>query len=208
MLVPARVAIALRCPLCGKTEVRLVSLFAFSGTSSIRLACSCGRHQVAVSRHRGRMVVQVPCYLCDGIHHFEFTPLRFWTGDPEPVICPETGLNLGMMGRPEEVQTWGGLDDEELDPTALADYFINPEVMYEVLAAVHELDEQGRLRCRCGNTDIEYELQPDRLDLVCPRCQSRRSLTATDSADASRARRTRRLEIGAGGQPGKGGRRQ
>lgn len=204
MLVPARVAIALRCPFCGKTDIHELSLFAFSGSGHIRFDCGCGHHQGSIARRKGRMVVQVPCYLCDGLHQLEYSPQEFWAGDLEPITCPETGLHLGILGPPEAVGQFTGPAEEELDPTALADYFVNPEVMYEVLAAVHELDEQGRLLCRCGNTDIEYELQPDRLDLVCSRCGSRRSMTATADEDADKARRTRRLELGASGQPGRG----
>lgn len=196
MLVPARVAIALRCPLCGKSDVHLLSLFLFSGANSVRLECSCGHHQTTVSRRAGKVRLEIPCYLCDGLHQLEYASPRFWQGLSQNISCPETGLLLAAFGPPDEVEALSGIEDDEVDPGALEDYFVNPEVMYEVLAAVHELDEAGRLRCRCGNTDIEYELQPERLDLICPRCHSRRSLGAAHSEDANRARRQKRLELG------------
>lgn len=204
MLISARAAVALRCPQCGRTAVRELSLFDFSGAATVRVDCACGYRQATISRWRGRVLAQIPCYLCEGMHQLRFTPAQFWAGELEPVTCQESGLHLGVLGPPEAVAQFTGPDSADLDEDALADYFINPEVMYEVLAAVHELDEQGRLRCQCGNTDIEYELQPDRLDLVCTQCGSSRSMTATSDEDATRARRTRRLEIEAAGQSGRG----
>lgn len=207
MLVPARVGLALRCPRCGKTAVHELSLFELSGNPSVRLDCSCGQHQATLSRRRGRLVLQVPCFLCDGLHHLPFRPGRFWQGVPQAVVCQETGLHLGMVGSSELAREFADPAPAQslVDPGALSDYFVNPEVMYEVLAAVHELDEAGRLRCRCGNADIDYELQPDRLNLVCPRCGSRRSLGAATEADVSRARRARRLEVGGpSSRPGEG----
>lgn len=198
MLVPARVGIALRCPQCGKTDTHVVLLFAFSGARQISLACHCGQKLGTLVRRQGRMILQVPCYLCDGVHRQEHTSARFWSGRMQPLICGESGLHLGMLGSPEAVRSFNSPapDEDALDPAAFSDFFVNPEVMYEVLAAVHELDVAGRLRCRCGNTDIEYELQPDKLELVCPECGSRRSLAATEDADASRARKVRRMHLG------------
>lgn len=198
MLVPARVGLALHCARCGTTGTHEVALFAFSGTRSLRLNCPCGHPQGALIRRPGRMVLQLPCYLCKGVHRLDFAGARFWSAPLQPLLCQETGLHLGVLGAPEAVRSFESpaAAGELPDPALLADFFVNAEVMYEVLAAVHELDEAGRLRCRCGNTDIDYELQPDRLELVCPECGSRHSLAATRDADAIRARRVRRMEIG------------
>lgn len=198
MLVPAKVGIALRCPRCSKMVAHEVPLFAFSGVNLVPLTCACGQEQGALQRRRGRVALLVSCGLCDGTHRLDWSAARFWSGAVHPLICHETGLHLGVLGSPAAVRpfkspTPAGADPDLAEP---GDFFVNPAVMCEVLAAVHELDAAGRLRCRCGNTDIEYELQPDRLDLVCPVCGSRRSLGATRAADAVRARRARRMEIG------------
>lgn len=197
MLVPARVGIALRCPRCGKTAVHEVSLFAFSGVRSLRLTCSCGQHQATILRRQERVALHVPCFLCDGLHQFLYRPGRFWTGAVEPVLCQENGLHIGVIGSPELARDFAAPlpVPDGAGPGALSDYFVNPEAMYEVLAAVYELDEAGRLHCRCGNAEIEYELQPDRLDLVCPRCGARRSLGAVTESDVTRARTARHLEV-------------
>lgn len=198
MLIPSRVGIALRCPQCGKMDTHEVLLFAFSGSRSVPLACGCGQRLGTLSRRHGRMVLQVACYLCGGLHQHQTATTRFWSGPTQTLLCSETDLHLGAVGTPAAVRSFNSpaLDADSLDAAAFADFFVNPEVMYEVLAAVHDLDLAGRLRCCCGNTEIEYELQPDKLELVCPDCGSRRSLAATEDADAMRARRARRMQIG------------
>lgn len=196
MLVPAQVGIAVRCPHCGQLEIQSLSMFALSGVSGRSMTCRCGQSHAQVSRQRGRVVFRLPCFLCGGTHHFSFPAGVFWSGQLLPLICPSSDLHAGVIGEAQAVRTFLGPQADGEDGAGEEDFFVNPEVMYEVLAAVHELDESGRLRCRCGNHDIEYELKPDRLELVCGECGTRQALTAVSEADAARARRTVQLEIG------------
>ncbi|MFO7171906.1 MAG: hypothetical protein DIU70_002925 [Bacillota bacterium] len=206
MLITGQVGIGFRCPFCGEVQIHPLTLFALSGRSRLVLECPCGEYQAEVERQRGRVVLRLPCFPCGEVHTYVHPPALFWSGELLPLVCPHTDLQAGAVGDPGLVEGFIEPLDLDCDHGAEPDYFVNPEVMYEVLAAVHELDEAGRLRCRCGSREIGYELQPDRLELVCSRCGARQPLTAVTEADADRARRTRRLEIGgARGGPGRAG---
>jgi len=188
MLVPARVAFAMRCPQCGKWETSLVSLFDFSGGATVRLTCSCGGHKLTVGmRKRSQFWVQVPCYLCDGVHFSYYSVKEFWHPAAKRVLCSDTELQLGAFGGEEEILALSpGIDgdaDKLLEDAIMEDYFENPEVMYQALTHVHDLAERGDLVCQCGNQKVEVDIFSDRLELICPECGGRRALYATSGAD-------------------------
>lgn len=200
MLVPGHVMFAVRCPQCGKMENTSVSLFDFSGASSVRLSCSCGTHKLTVGIRPGQVWLQVPCYLCDGQHFAYYNRKRFWSGELLHIVCSETDLQLGVCGSAEEVAGFSKQGQSELEHLleegAFEDYFDNPEVMYQSLGHVNELAEKGNLTCTCGNTKVEVDIFPDRLELYCPTCAHRRSVLAATEEDLAVLRRLRRIEVG------------
>lgn len=200
MLVPARVTFAIRCPQCGKMENAPVSLFDFAGVSSVRLNCSCGAHKLTVALRKGQVRVQIPCYLCEGLHFLYYTPRRFWSGEVQQVTCSETDLQLGVFGEEDGVAGSSKSGQSELEHLlqegAFEDYFDNPDVMYQSLRHVHDLAEKGNLTCTCGNLKIEVDIFPDRLELACPECGLQRAVFAATEEDLTMLRRVRHLEVG------------
>ena len=203
MLVPARLAFAMRCPQCGKWETSVVSLFDFSGGATVRLTCSCGSHKVTGGMRRGGPFwVQVPCYLCDGMHFTYYAVSEFWAPAVKRILCIDTDLQLGAFGGEAEVAAMVPPGDHEaeklLEDTIMEDYFENPEIMYQALTHVHDLADAGHLNCQCGNRKVEVDIFSDRLELSCPECGGRLAVHAADAADLERLEAYEALQVGEG----------
>jgi hypothetical protein len=188
VLIASLATFAIRCPQCGRLEMNTVSRFACSGRNgSVRVACSCGTHKLTVSARREQVAVQIPCYLCDGLHFMYFTPRTFWNGHLTPVFCPETDLQVGVFGPEGEVEVYartGGTElDRLLEDEAFSEYFDHPEVMYEALSRVHNMAEEGNLSCVCGNRQIGVDIYPERLELCCSECGRRKTVMAAHEED-------------------------
>jgi hypothetical protein len=200
VLVPAQVAFAVRCPHCGKMEIASVSLFSFGGSGSLRLLCSCGAHKLTVAVKKRQVRLQVPCYLCEGLHFRYFTPAQFWSTEVQQLTCSETDLQLGLFGPEAEVVRIHGSGQSELEQLlaegAFEDYFDNPAVMYETLKHVHMIASQGNLSCVCSGRKIEVDIFPDRLELGCTECGLHRPVLAATEEDLGLLRRLRRIEVG------------
>ena len=99
MLVSTRTTLALRCAQCGRLDVHDLSLFAFSGSRSVRSYCSCGAAKLTIGTKGNQFWLQFPCLLCDSTHFLYFSRTEFWSPDVKPIACPETGLDVGFFGQ-------------------------------------------------------------------------------------------------------------
>lgn len=200
MLISACTTFAIRCPHCGRLEMTAVSRFALGRGNSVRLTCSCGHHQLTVGARQGQVWLQVPCYLCDGVHFLYFTPDAFWKQDLKQIPCAETELQLGVFGGEEAVTGYAkpGCSELEriLEDAAFDEYFDEPVVMYQTLSLIHSLSEEGGLSCQCGNQEISVDIFPDRLELSCADCGRHSTVPAMTEEDLARLQRLSHIKVG------------
>lgn len=177
MIIVTDTLIAIRCPECGKLEYYKLSRFEFSGKKRIELECSCGYLKlILTTKDRKHYWLQVPCVVCESKHVSSLSAKMLWSDAVKYLYCHETGLELGYIGPCDEVKALAVAQQETME--ALGDfssddeYFVNSEIMYEVLNCLHDIAEQGLLFCQCGNQDVEVDIFPDRLELHCKDCDS------------------------------------
>ncbi|AEF95474.1 hypothetical protein Desca_2656 [Desulfotomaculum nigrificans CO-1-SRB] len=177
MLFNTVATLAIRCPECGALEFHNLSRFALSGRGNIRVKCSCGSFSLGLVRKKPHSYwLQIPCVLCETKHLREISGASLWSGKTVYLTCPESGLELGFIGRAEEVKKLAQTLDSGLE-TLIEDMlsdedFNNPDVMHEVMQRLQDIADNGGLFCRCGNDRIEVDVFLDRLELHCPECDS------------------------------------
>ncbi|HWI60435.1 MAG TPA: hypothetical protein VNT75_01210 [Symbiobacteriaceae bacterium] len=200
MLVSAETTFAIRCPQCGRLETNTVSRFSLSGRHVHKVNCSCGSHKLSVSEKAGKVALQVPCYLCDGLHFVHFTTKGFWNGRLQPLTCTDTDLQLGVFGAENEVEVYARAGGSELDrlmeDAAFGEYFDQPEVMYQALSRIHTMAEEGNLTCICGNRHISVDIYPERLELSCSECGRHKTVLAGREEDLIALQCLSHLEVG------------
>ncbi len=200
MLISACTTFAVRCPHCGKLETTHLSRFALGRGGSVKVNCSCGHHQLTVGIRQGQVWLQVPCYLCDGVHFLYFTPDAFWHEELKQIPCAETELQLGVFGGESAVTSYARPGSSELErlleDAAFDDYFDEPVIMYQTLSVIHGLSEAGNLTCTCGNQEISVDIFPDRLELSCPECGRHRGVSATTEEDLNHVQRLTHIQVG------------
>jgi len=184
--VCTRTTLALRCIECGKLGFHDISAFQLGRKGRIEFRCSCGALVLRAQMNGWRTVrLGIPCPLCETPHLVELRGRELWSAESERLLCPRTGFEIGYAGSAEQVRKLAcepNLDGLAGDP-ALEDYFVNPDVMYEVLNRLHGLVGDGRLSCPCGIGAVEVDVFPDRIELRCTACGRRRVLLASCAAD-------------------------
>lgn len=180
-------------------EYHGVSLFSLGGTALVTFGCSCGCHMMSVSRKRKRIWLEMACALCEESHVISFVPSEFWSPNPKPLLCTETGVEIGFIGSDEAVRAVVQRHQAQVD-TAMADagfhdFFDEPDVMYEVLHYLKGWAEGGALSCPCGNRKIEVSIHPDRLELHCHTCGRFNMLSATSWRDVECLKSMEPLEV-------------
>jgi len=177
MLLTTVTTLAIRCPECGVLEFHNLSRFALSGGGNLQVKCSCGAFVLGiVSKKPHRYWLQIPCVVCETKHLREISGARLWSGERVDLTCPESGFELGFVGRSEEVKELAQNLDRDLESLieeiGYEEYFNNPEIMHEVMRCLQEISDNDGLFCQCGNKRIEVEVFLDRLELHCNECDS------------------------------------
>lgn len=187
MLLTAERALALRCLACGRLLAHPFSLFSLSKqtTPALTFDCSCGRRTGSLLR-RGRMIeIDYACIVCESYHSITLPIKPILRNGVTDLHCVATGVLLGCIGEEKEAVrscARGSLEELALDPERER-YFVNPEVMRSVLGALQAAAEVDRLGCACGQRQIEIEIYPEKVELICTFCQSAAVLYAEDETD-------------------------
>ena len=177
LIVSTQPSLALRCPLCGRLEYHSISFFDFSGRMPVKIKCKCGFNKLILNtRNFKEFFIQMSCLICEEVHIINFTKHELWEKPITVLRCTETGQELGYIGHEASLAKIIKQKQDDIESImnnlGFDDYFINPQVMFEVLNHLHQIAEQNQMFCLCGNNQIEIDVFPEKLELHCPFCQS------------------------------------
>ena len=170
----------------------------------LKLKCTCGESELILQKTSdGRVHLTVPCMVCPRAHHYTLSESLFFREDLFSLSCEMTGLDLCFIGGEEAVSaaldeagetllsllSESGYDPEhdgdEEDDTERDVNFTDNHIYDMVLFVVRDLQEEGKIRCRCteqgeeGIYDVVYDR--DRLFVVCEICGARREICCNGS---------------------------
>ncbi|HHV63255.1 MAG TPA: hypothetical protein GXX51_11540 [Firmicutes bacterium] len=204
MLIKTTRTLALRCPSCGRLDYHVFSLFYFTHNRVLKVSCPCGETKAVIStKDYRRYFFNIPCIVCETSHVITLDGLRFCQDDLTTLVCPETALELGYLGRTKKIKS--AIRSYQYDVESLIndlgfeDYFKAPEVMLETLKHLHKIASSGNLYCQCGNYNIEVDIYPEKLELHCPRCDSINIIYAETKDDLDVVRKVKSIELTKGG---------
>ena len=197
ILESKQTTIAYRCPACGAGVMSAVSLFSLKG-SMVRLKCDCGKSAMEIlPTSDGKIRLTVPCIICPKPHHFTVSEKVFFGKELFSLPCAYSDLNICMLGETNHVKAelsrtelqlldlmeQNGIGSFESLHREAEQTVTDPQVLEIVLFVIRDLDEEGKITCRCGEgEEHEYdaEIRADGVMVSCRRCGASR-LIPTDS---------------------------
>ena len=75
------------------------------------------------------------------------------------------------------------VESKELTSPATVNECTNPVVMSEIIYLLHDLAEEGRIRCSCGSGKIALGLGYDSVVLTCTECGRTKKIPALSEGD-------------------------
>lgn len=187
--------VAYRCPHCGAGVMSAVGVFNLSA-DMIKLKCSCGESEMTIVYNKdGKIRFIVPCILCPKPHNFVVSSNIFFGKELFVLPCPYSDINICMMGDANYVKA--ELSRTELELLDLLEksglnsfdelhggeqYLTDPQVTEIVTYVIKELDEEGRIYCKCdgGSGEYDAEIRKDGIFVSCKKCGASK-LIVTDS---------------------------
>ena len=181
--------VAYRCPHCGTGVMSAVSLFALKG-NMIRLKCTCGKSYMEIEPSaEQKLRLTVPCIICPKPHHFTVSEKIFFGGELFVLPCPYSDINIAVMGEINHVkaelartelqlldlmeksgiQSFSSLHEEAEERVT------DPQVLEIVMFVIRDLDEEGKIYCRCpkdegAESEYDAEVLPEGVRVTCRRC--------------------------------------
>lgn len=225
-----RTTVAYRCPSCGSGVMSAIGMFRLAG-DMFKLKCPCGQSEMTIIHHRepsligpggtvGTVCLTVPCLLCPNSHPFTVKEDVFFSDELFALPCPYSDINICLTGEINQVKAELARTElsllDMLEDSGITNFsdlhgdeqlLSDPQVRDVAMYVVHELEDEGRLFCRCpdrlppadlhdretlqeildslSNASVmddryEAELTPEGLRVTCTHCGAS-TLVPTDS---------------------------
>ena len=194
--------VAYRCPHCGAGVMSVVGIFNLSA-DMMKLKCSCGHSEMTVVYNKdGRIRFTVPCILCPTPHNFTVSSSIFFGKELFVLPCPYSDINICMMGDTNHVKAELSRTELELidmleksglesfDELHSEQYLSDPQVTEIVTYVIKELDEEGKIRCKCadsgsGEGEFDAEIRQDGIFVSCKKCGASKLIKADSLISAN-----------------------
>ena len=201
VLESKQTTLAYRCPHCGAGVMSAVSMFHLKG-SMIRLKCDCGKSVMEATPTKDGMVhLTVPCIICPNPHRFTVSESIFFGKELFALPCPYSDINICVMGETNHVKAElsrtelqlldlmekSGISNFESLHEEAEKHVTDPQVLEIVLFVVRDLDEEGKIKCRCAEgeeREYDAEILPEGVRVTCKKCGATKLLPTDSLLDA------------------------
>ena len=195
-VLPKQRNIAYRCPDCGSAIIGLVGRFALHA-NMLRLKCSCEEASSLdiTMTSEGKIRLSVPCLFCRQNHSYVVSESLFFDKERFLLNCPYSGMDIAFIGGEETISEelsrtekelgmlMASLEAEELSdiqPQDMAEAEILPDpAVYDTLRFVlKDLEEEGRVKCPCGEGKYDLRFIDGGIQAYCENCGASCNFTA------------------------------
>lgn len=200
VIKPKQRNIAFRCPECTSTVLGLVGKFALKA-DMIRLKCSCEEPTALdiKTTNDGKLRLSVPCIFCKQNHNYVVSESVFFDRESFLLNCPYAAMDIAFIGDEESIErelvrteeeirrlvaSFEAEDISELQPEDMREDEILPDpTVYDTLRfVVKDLEDDGKIKCPCGEGTYDVRFTDTGIEVFCERCGGSCELSATTPA--------------------------
>ena len=198
MLIEYKTTIAWRCPICGELSPDKVNIFDFAGNNRLDLKCDCDFVKVSIERMKNKYSLEYTCIFCESRHSIIYSSEEFWSAEIKEIKCLNMEAELGYLGSKTKINNF--LETEEelnhvLSELEVKDYFSQPEIMLSILDELQLIAQNSNLVCQCGNLDIDIEILPQEIRLICENCQGTTTINTATQEDLEVLKQMQKIRI-------------
>ena len=204
VLETKKTTVAYRCPHCGAGIMSAVDVFSLNA-DMVKLKCTCQKSELTIVKtNDGKIRLVVPCILCPRPHNFVISSSIFFGKDLFVLPCAYSDINICFIGEMNHVKAElarselelldllerSGVDSfESLHGNEGVPDLTDPQILDIVMFVIKDLDEEGKILCRCKDGEeknFDVEVTDDGVRVNCTKCGASR-LIPTDSTLAAHA---------------------
>jgi hypothetical protein len=197
VIQPKERNIAYRCPECASAIFGMVGKFALHA-NLLRLKCSCDNPSaldISITND-GKIRLSVPCLFCKQNHTYTVSESVFFDRDKFLLNCPYSGMDIAFIGTEGEIkeelartereigQLLASLEAEDISdiqPRIPSEDEVLPDpAVYDTIRfIVKDLEEEGQIKCPCGEGPYDIRFCDEGMQVYCERCGATYTFYAT-----------------------------
>lgn len=197
VIQPKERHIAYRCPECASAIFGIVGKFALHA-NLLRLKCSCEKPSaldISITND-GKIRLSVPCLFCKQNHTYTVSESVFFDRDKFLLNCPYSGMDIAFIGTEGEIkeelartereigQLLASLEAEDISdiqPRIPSEDEVLPDpAVYDTIRfIVKDLEEEGQVKCPCGEGPYDIRFCDEGMQVYCERCGATYTFYAT-----------------------------
>ena len=187
-----KTSIAYRCPECGTVVRGAVGMFSLTA-DMIRLKCPCHGSELDIVYTKDKKIrLTVPCFMCPSPHTYLISSAAFFERELFTLMCTYSGIDICFIGSEEAIDSAIAENERELEELAAEssadsiaglrrgdEELSDPQIIEIIRYVIKELQEEGRLHCKCkdwGDYDIEFG--DESIFVVCKKCRAEYEIRA------------------------------
>ena len=189
MILDYNKTIAYRCGECGRSLVTDISIFSISNHQTLSLSCECYNNCVKIKALKDKYAIQISCSICSENHTFKLGHFALWGKPLTELYCSATSLPILFIGNTQNVVSRLEVADKEFEDLIEEIECLDIEptddeiIMIQVIDRIHEISDNGNLKCQYGNDDISFSMEHGCVFLVCKNCGTTETLFAETQKD-------------------------
>ena len=186
MLLEYNRYIAYSCPVCGQTTKRKITPFNISGSKGCFLCGDnmCKNKIITIIEKKDKYIIEFLCAACGGTHRFTVSRNGFWRNDIIIINCPETMLDMIVVGTSENVDK-NIKKQQEMYHKAEEELYQDPSLRlyFDIIGAVNDIAKSGNVACaNCTKNVADIELIDDAVLITCRNCGTKKVIPVTEEA--------------------------
>lgn len=164
------------CPFCSNPAKKTITPFNFSEKDKLELLCptkGCKEKCVSITYKNKKYRFDIECPICSETHSYTLTKQKFWNGNVLSYQCPVSNINMFFWGNDKDVDLAAMENNDEYNDVLTA-YGINtdsPDLLFEMVECVEELNNMNNIYCTCGNYNVSVQIINNSITLLCNDCK-------------------------------------
>lgn len=183
----------------GEMNIIPISLFKRNNSDGILSRYRRGMRPIEIIRKKRGINVSMYCDGCQQYTTYQFSLRDLCRKGGNYLYCDNCSIDLGFIGNREDVEKVALKHKKKVEflikEMGFDSFFKNPLIVYELINYIHYMVENKKIICECGSVDIKTNVNFDKIELLCEKCESRLVIDAKNRKDLEKIKQGNSIVI-------------
>lgn len=183
----------------GEMNIIPISLFKRNNSDGILSRYKEEKCPIVINRKNRGINVSMYCDSCQQYTTYQFSLRDLCRKGGNYLYCDNCSIDLGFIGNREDVEKVALKHRKKVEflikEMGFDSFFKDPLIVYELINYINYMVENKKVRCECGSVDIRANVDFDKIELFCEKCESKVIINAKNRKDLEKIKQETSIVI-------------